>query len=193
MMDPRCRQRDQLTEVRSADRSVRIFTLRDVYLRTFRSPASRTVIREQNGHQRALDDLKAKFVRSNNGRGSASVAGDDPGRAALGSRCDAYDSGVAQSGGWPQVRIRWPESNRFLKAEPGIAVVGIGRGLRALHDALPVELCPLLGSVRNARRRLFDSDSVTNQASTAGWCAMEMRAPRTPCSTPMDDSLPTLI
>lgn len=43
------------------------------------------------------------------------------------------------------------------RAEPGRAVEAIGRGLRALHDALPVPTCPFQwsaqGRVRDAQRR----------------------------------------
>lgn len=39
-------------------------------------------------------------------------------------------------------------------AEPGAAVTAVGRGLRALHDALPVEGCPFSWSVEDRLARL---------------------------------------
>jgi kanamycin kinase len=69
------------------------------------------------------------------------------------------DQGADRDGSWiisagldgeSAVSARWI-------AEPARAVEGIGRGLRALHDALPVDLCPFSWStdqrVADARRR----------------------------------------
>lgn len=59
------------------------------------------------------------------------------------------DQGADDEGGWfataalpgeNAVTARW-------KAEPDIAVAAIGRGLRAFHDALPVDGCPFSWSV----------------------------------------------
>src|SRR4029077_7782802 len=67
------------------------------------------------------------------------------------------DLGVDEAGSWlvtaplpgqSAVAARWT-------ADPATAVAAIGRGLRALHDALPVETCPFSWSLegRLAYRR----------------------------------------
>jgi aminoglycoside phosphotransferase len=58
------------------------------------------------------------------------------------------------------VTARW-------QAQPGLAVAGIGRGLRRLHDALPVASCPFSWS---AEDRLLDLHRrEKTRAAAAGW------------------------
>ena len=76
------------------------------------------------------------------------------------------DQGIDEEGAW-LVTAALPGENavsaRWL-AEPALAVRAIGEGLRALHDALPVETCPFSWSTgdrladarRQAAARLLD-------------------------------------
>jgi kanamycin kinase len=52
-------------------------------------------------------------------------------------------------------------------ADPEAAAAGIGRGLRRLHDALPVDRCPFDWSV-DRRLRLAD-ERIATGAGPAGW------------------------
>lgn len=74
------------------------------------------------------------------------------------------EQGSDETGSWlvtsavpgePAVSARW-------RAEPEFAVKAIGEGLRALHESLPVELCPFSWSaeerVRDAQRRAASAE-----------------------------------
>lgn len=69
------------------------------------------------------------------------------------------DQGADEEGSWivtAALSGRNAVSNRW-SAEPSMAVAAIGRGLRELHEALPVASCPfdwsVAGRLENARRR----------------------------------------
>lgn len=69
------------------------------------------------------------------------------------------DQGADDVGSWI-VTSALPGENavsEHWRAQPGLAVAAIGRGLRALHDALPVASCPFRWSaadrVKDAQRR----------------------------------------
>lgn len=62
---------------------------------------------------------------------------------------DVLDAGTADDGQWMLTR-RVPGRSAVdpaWRARPAAAVEGLGRGLRALHDALPVDACPFAWSV----------------------------------------------
>jgi kanamycin kinase len=71
------------------------------------------------------------------------------------------DLGEDADGGWMLTTALPGRSavGRRWRSAPEVAVTAIGRGLRALHDALPVEACPFTWSVEervaHARHRAF--------------------------------------
>ena len=61
------------------------------------------------------------------------------------------DQGADDEGSW-MVTSGIPGQNAVSdrwQADPAMAVTGIGQGLRAMHDALPVESCPFSWSAEN--------------------------------------------
>ncbi|MPZ67336.1 MAG: phosphotransferase [Pseudonocardiaceae bacterium] len=86
------------------------------------------------------------------------------------------DQGTDDAGSWI-VTSALPGENAVSKrwrAQPGRAVTGIGRGLRALYDALPVRSCPFRWSaadrVEDAQRR-----AVAGRLDFAQWHEVHRR------------------
>lgn len=92
--------------------------------------------------------------------------------------------------GWWLVTTPLPGTsavNERWKAEPAAAVTGIGEGLRALHDALPVTSCPFSWSVRDRLSRASHLDPVSWHAEHQHLSTEEALAFLTAEAPPDDD------
>jgi len=79
------------------------------------------------------------------------------------------ESGRDSAGAWlisEAIKAESAVSEKW-KTEPAIAVAAIGYGLRAMHDALPVELCPFAWSaeerISKARQRVVSGITLPGQ------------------------------
>nr|BFF09896.1 hypothetical protein GCM10025699_11990 [Microbacterium flavescens] len=97
------------------------------------------------------------------------------------------DAGADETEEWLVTRAIPGESAVAARwvAEPATAVRAVGEGLRALHDALPVDECPFDWSVpsriANAAGRGIRVPALcrSRRRSIASWCATRMPAART--------------
>lgn len=80
------------------------------------------------------------------------------------------DQGADAEGTW-FVTAALPGENAVTdrwKAEPEVAVAAVGRGLRALHDALPVDRCPFSWSAHD-RLASFDARRAAGAIDPGRW------------------------